>query len=118
MRFGPEPPPRFVSTTPCSLEKEAKTRIVKVSSTTVAQVRKVLSGRLRMPAMPMRIAERVVLDSLATPCTVEERPWSLRISSLILPIMMAVVMMPSMMMTKARKMTIGAEAREKAGCVT
>ena len=88
-----------------------------MSSTTVMHVRNVLSGRLRMPAMPMRIAESVVLLSLSTPWTVDASPCSLRISSLILPIMIAVVMAPRRMMTNARKITTGAEARAKAGCV-
>ena len=89
-----------------------------MSSTTVMHVRNVFRGRLRMPAMPMRIAERVVFESLSTPWTVEERPCIARISCLILPIMTPIVTMPSMMMTNARKMMIGADASEKAGCVT
>ena len=90
---------------------------VKVSRTMVSVVRKVFSGRLRMPEMPIRIADIVVELSLSIPCTVEAKPCIARISCLIFPIKSEMVMTDSNMITNARKMTIGAEARENAGCV-
>ena len=117
MRSSPRLRPSQVSTTAWPLWKEAKTRMVKVSRVTVLMVRKVLSGRLRIPAMPMMIAAKVVLLALPVLCERVDRPWIAFNSCLNLPITTEITKPLSRMITKERKMISGESAIAKAGWV-